>query len=312
METIETTLQKLTWGLLANDFVGFHTKEYCDNYLEALEEWFPVNIDVNGDCYEITSTDRVTTVGAIPIGVDVDRILPEVAEDKILEHRVDGKDLYHMIQEDRNQGKLIFGGLERRDYTKGLIERCSIFAHILKRLRAEDKDARLYQTTSPSRFENPSYRYLSRALDREIERTNKGLGGEPIVHINEGIPAPQNYRFLKQVEVMLVTPLEDGMNLVAFEYILSQKHLPPERRGLLVLGTSGASRILREKGFGPEQGLVTVNPMRPSRSGEQVFAAIRAGCRVSEELIAYIEKERRVKDWARKNVGGILECRKRP
>jgi trehalose-6-phosphate synthase len=164
----------------------------------------------------------------------------------------------------------------------------------------------------PSRFENPSYRYLSRALDREIEKTNKGLGEEPIVHINEGIPAPQNYRFLKQVEVMLVTPLEDGMNLVAFEYILSQKHLPPERRGLLVLGTSGASRILREKGFGPEQGLVTVNPMKPSRSGDQVLAAIRSGCRISEGLIAYIEKERRVKDWARKNVGGILECRKRP
>ncbi|MBU2498075.1 MAG: trehalose-6-phosphate synthase, partial [Proteobacteria bacterium] len=62
-ETIESVLQKLTWGMLSNDFIGFHTKEYCDNYLEALEEWFPVEIRIVGQFYEITHQEKVTTLG---------------------------------------------------------------------------------------------------------------------------------------------------------------------------------------------------------------------------------------------------------
>ena len=74
-ENIESVLQKITWGILSNDFIGFHTKEYCDNYLEALEEWFPVDIRINDRFYEVYYGDRVTTIGAFPIGLDVDRIL---------------------------------------------------------------------------------------------------------------------------------------------------------------------------------------------------------------------------------------------
>ena len=79
--------------MLANDFIGFHTKEYCDNYLEALQEWFPVEIRVKNHFYEIIYQGQVTTIGAFPIGLDVDRILSEVSEDKTLEHKVNGEEL---------------------------------------------------------------------------------------------------------------------------------------------------------------------------------------------------------------------------
>lgn len=309
-EDIEGALQKLTWGMLANDFIGFHTKEYCDNYLEALQEWFPVEIKVKGHFYEIIHQDRVTTIGAFPIGLDVDGILSEVSKEKTLEHETDGEDLYETIRRNRLHGAYIFGGLDRRDYTKGLMERGIIFQHALGKIRAKGKDARFYQVTSPSRMDNPDYQYLEDTLSAEISRLNSRLEGMPIVHLKDGIPPPQNYRFMKEVEVMLVTPLEDGMNLVAFEYILSQKYKRPEERGMLVLSTSGASRVLKDRGFGEDDGVILVDPVKPKAAADTIVRALDRGKRLSEAIIRYVETERRVDDWAEKNIDAILESRK--
>jgi trehalose-6-phosphate synthase len=309
VETLETTLKKLTWGMLSNDFIGFQTREYCDNYLEALEEWFPVEIKMAGRFYKIIHQDSVTTIGAFPIGLDVDHILSEVSADKGLSWIVDQEDLREKISSDRISGRHIFGGLERCDYTKGLIERLNIFYHAITKLRNLNQDARLYQVTAPSRSDNPDYQDLQTVMEQEIKRLNKKLGGTPIIYVSEGISPPQNYRFLKEVEVMLVTPLEDGMNLVAFEYILSQKSKKPSDRGMLVLSTSGASRILKQQGFGEEDGIVYVNPMRAKNAAEKAIEALRVRRRLSDRLIQYVEREHRVEDWAKKNIEAILNCR---
>lgn len=310
VENMEIALQKLTWGMLSNDFIGFQTKEYCDHYLEALEEWFPVEIRVNGKSYEIFHQDRVTTVMDLPIGLDVDGILSEVSPEKRLSYAFGPENLYQRIDHDRKSGRYIFGGLERCDYTKGLVERLGIFFHALNRLRNEKKDARFYQVTAPSRSDNPDYRKLSTVLDEEVSKMNARLPGSPVIHIDKGISAPQNYRFMKEIDVMLVTPLEDGMNLVAFEYILSQKYRRPEDRGVLVLSTSGASRVLRHEGFGEEDGIVYVNPMKQKEAGEISSQGLLMDRHISDRLIAYVEKERRVDDWAEKNIHAILNCKK--
>jgi trehalose-6-phosphate synthase len=308
--SMESVLQKITWGMLANDFIGFHTKEYCDNFLEALEEWFPVNIRVVDSCYEINHQDGVTTIGALPIGLDVDGILRELSEDKKLEHFMDGENLYERLLSDRQAGRIIFGGLERCDYTKGLLERLEIISRTFGGLNEKGKSARFYQVTAPSRSDNPDYQNLQNLLDEQVEKMNQDLGGEAIVYLNRGVPAPENYRFMREVDVMLVTPLEDGMNLVAFEYVLSQKYRKPEDRGMLVLSSSGASRVLRAKGFGEKDGVVYVNPMRPREAGMKTLEALRKSLRVSEKLIAYVEKERRVNDWAEQNIEAILNSTK--
>jgi len=309
-ESIETVLQKVTWGMLANDFIGFHTKEYCDNYLEALEEWFPVKIRMNGRFYEIEHQDQVTTIGAFPIGLDVDKILAEVTDKKKLRYRLGRASLAEKISRDKASGKYIFGGLERCDYTKGLVERLDIFQHAFQKLKAAKKSARFYQVTAPSRIDSPDYQKLNTVLKQETARVNALLEGDPIVYMDKGIPAPQNFRFMKEIDVMLVTPLEDGMNIVAFEYILSQKFKRPGDRGLLVLGTSGASRVLRQKGFGEQDGIVFVNPMKPKDAGEKTVQALLKGRRVSDAVIRYVETERRVDEWAEKNIEAILNCAK--
>jgi trehalose-6-phosphate synthase len=309
-ESIESALQKLTWGMLANDFIGFHTKEYCDNYLEALQEWFPVDIRVRGRFYEIIHQDSVTTIGALPIGLDVDRILSEVGEDKKLDFKLGKESLLKKINEDKKAGKYIFGGLERCDYTKGLVQRLGVFYHASNRLTGERKDARLYQVTAPSRGDNPDYQALHAIMAEEVDRTNEKMGDSPVIHLDQGVPAPQNYRFMKEVDVMLVTPLDDGMNLVAFEYILSQKYKQPEDRGFLVLGTSGASRVLREKGFGEQDGIVYINPMRVKEAGDRTVQALNQGCHLSDRVIDYVVRDRRVGDWAEQNMEAILNSRR--
>jgi trehalose-6-phosphate synthase len=309
-ESMDTVLQKITWGMLANDFIGFHTKEYCDNFLEALEEWFPVNIRVVDRFYEISYQNRLTTIGAFPIGLDVDRILSEVSGGKRLEHSLDGVSLHKRLTSDRKAGRCLFGGLERCDYTKGLIERMEIFSRVCTGLRAAGREARLYQVTAPSRSDNPDYQNLQALIDEEVVKINRELGGDPIIYLGEGIPVPQNYRFMKEIDVMLVTPLEDGMNLVAFEYILSQKYRRGEERGMLVLSSSGASRVLKAKGFGEKDGVVYVNPLRPKEAAAKTLDALNKRLRISEGLIDYVEKERRVDDWAEQNIEAILNSRK--
>lgn len=309
-ENIDSVLKKISWGMLSNHFLGFHTKEYCDNYLEALEEWFPVDIRINDQFYEVHYRDRVTTIGALPIGLDVDRILSEVRSSKKVKYRFRKQSLYNLITKDRQKNKIIFGGLERCDYTKGLLERLSIFSKTCERLLDSGREARFYQVSSPSRMGNDSYIMLNEMLEDEVEKLNDRLPGRPILHLSKGIPSPQNYRFMKMVDVMMVTPLEDGMNLVAFEYILSQTFKKPEERGFLVLSTSGASRVLKYRGFGESDGIVYINTMRQKESADKIFNAVQKNISISDRVINYIEHERRIDDWAEENVANILNCRK--
>lgn len=318
-ESVEQVLKRLTWGMLANDFIGFHTKEYCDNYLAALQEWFPVDIRIAQQFYEISHSNGVTTVGAFPIGLDVDRIMGEITPDKRLSYVWEDHDLLAQIIEDKGRGRYVFGGLERRDYTKGLIERLKIFRHTLAILReapknkeADRRDARLYQVTSPSRLANPAYQKLSDMMEREVIEANQRMAREiePIIHIDKGVPPPENYRFLRETDVMLVTPSEDGMNLVAMEYILSQKFKGAGERGLLVLGNSGAARIFKSRGFGEQDGIIYVNAAKAKSAGGKVAEALLHGARLSERIIRYVETECRVDDWAQNNMEAILNSRK--
>jgi hypothetical protein len=91
---------------------------------------------------------------------------------------------------------------------------------------------------------------------------------------------------------------------------LSQKCKHPEKRGILALSTSGASRVLKEKGFGEKDGIIYINPMRAKDAGEEIVQALRKERHLSERVINYVETERRVDDWAQKNIEATLNCRK--
>ena len=127
-----------------------------------------MDIQIAGHFYEVMHQDRITTIGAFPIGLGVDEILSEVSEGKTLKYKLGRESLYEKINNDRKNGRYVFGGLERCDYTKGLIERLGIFYNALNKLRSSEKDARFYQVTAPSSSENPDYQNLHAILGQEV------------------------------------------------------------------------------------------------------------------------------------------------
>ncbi|MDZ7700446.1 MAG: trehalose-6-phosphate synthase [Deltaproteobacteria bacterium] len=219
-------------------------------------------------------------------------------------------DLYQRMEQDRRRGKWIVGGLERCDYTKGLIQRMDIFEQMQGLLSEEGTGLRFYQVTAPSRFGNPDYQNLHHVLAEKVNAVNDDLGEAAVIHMDQGIAGPQNYRFMREVDIMMVTPLEDGMNLVAFEYILSQKYKSKQERGMLVLSTSGASRVLKERGFREEDGVVHVNALQAKAAAKKALAALKKGQHISDRLIQYVETERRVDQWARQNIDAILNSKR--
>ena len=76
------------------------------------------------------------------------------------------------------------------------------------------------------------------------------------------------------------------------------------------MSTSGASRVLKQKGFGEQDGIIYINPMRAKDAGEKIVQALKKERHLSERVINYVKTERRVDAWAQDNIGAILNCRK--
>jgi trehalose 6-phosphate synthase/phosphatase len=310
-KTIEETLKKLTRGMLGNDFIGFHTKEYVENFVKAIERFFPATIkDEGGGFYKVLLKNQkaITRVGHYPIGLDINNVLEEVKPEKKLDYKIDGTNLSELISKFKKEGKIIFGGMERDDYTKGLPERVQIYGNVYRQLKSIGKDSRLIQVTSPSRLGNEDYREHADNLKKDINRINRN-NKNSIIHYDEGVPQPQNYRFMKEVDIMLVTPLSDGFNLVALEYILSQSFKNKEERGLLVLGNCGAAYVLKNKDFSRKDGFVHINPRSTRTASNKIIDAIENNYKISDKVIDYVKEKFAVKKWAQNNINSILESK---
>jgi trehalose-6-phosphate synthase len=330
-ESVISCIVELGWDMLSNQFIGFHTEKYLENFKKSLsiDSWNDVIKDsdfvlsplekvIINNLSTITIKDDIiihpngkTKLGVIPIGVDCKKILDVVSDNKKIKYENEEQNLQDIINNSKPT-KYIFGGLERCDYTKGLIERLDIFEKTTLKIRdksKDKKDALLIQITAPSRMDNYDYKLLDINLKTHIESKKKNLGEKNIYHFDNGIPFPNNYKFMKQVDVMLVTPLEDGMNLVVFEYILSQKYNSQKDRGILVLGNCGATYHLKSKGFNEKDGLVYVDPFNSNKASEDIMNSLNKRYKISDKLINYIERELRVQDWADKNITAIKESK---
>jgi trehalose-6-phosphate synthase len=322
-DNVESAVMKLMIGLLSNDYIGFHTRRYSDNFVSVIDGLFNpkrcgllsplvsdyiLGIEQHGEDTVIRHKNGVTCLGCEPIGIDVEHVLSVVQPEDTLNYKLKSGDyLEAMIGQDKKKGKIIFGGLERCDYTKGLLSRVDIFEHAYNELHQfSEIDSKLYQITAPSRLEHEDYQRLEVLLREKVESANEHINNS-IVHINSGIIYPHNFRFMREVDVMMVTPLEDGMNLVALEYILSQKY--NEHKGLLVIGNCGAADFLSSHGFGIKDGVVHVPIENPARAGEMIAHAISKEYGISDRLVNHIETYSRVEDWADRNLEAIRGCK---
>ncbi|NUO73437.1 MAG: alpha,alpha-trehalose-phosphate synthase (UDP-forming) [Frateuria sp.] len=229
--------RELLETLASYDLVGLHTARD----LRALEDYFlhEVGGAMRPGGRLRAANGRLFRAGVFPISIDTAEVA-ETARQSANEPGV--QQLYESLDE-----RALIIGVDRLDYSKGLAERFEAFAHLLERSPALHSRVTLLQIAPPSRGAVPEYRLIR----RELERTAGHINGKfatpewvPIRYVNQSFPHTLLAGYYRVARVGLVTPLRDGMNLVAKEYVASQD---PKNPGVLVLSRfAGAAQELTE------------------------------------------------------------------
>ncbi|MGK2923024.1 MAG: alpha,alpha-trehalose-phosphate synthase (UDP-forming) [Methyloceanibacter sp.] len=226
--------KRLGNALMVYDVVGFQTCSDRDNF----RRYVAASLDgepLHGD--RMAAQGETTTACVFPIGIDSTafRKLAEAESSK------------GPILPDLGEGMKTIIGVDRLDYTKGLPERLRAFEQLLEEFPEHRGKVRLVQIAPPTREILPVYQEIREDVERLVGRIN-GLFGDlrwtPVTYIHHGVPQDILTRLYREAAVGLVTPLRDGMNLVAKEYIAAQA---PQDPGVLVLSRfAGAAEQLRE------------------------------------------------------------------
>jgi len=221
-------------GLLGADLLGFHTYSYAQHFSAAVAELAGAEPDDAG----VWVADRRVRFGVFPMGVDARRF-SQLAESPQVEADV---------AELKTQagGRTILLGVDRLDYTKGIERRLIAFEEMLREDASLRDRVRLVQVAVPSREGVASYQDYRSHIEEMIGRINGAYGtlnSVPIHYLYQSVAAERLVALYCAADVMLVTPIRDGMNLVAKEYVAARV----DDDGVLVLSEfAGAAEELRE------------------------------------------------------------------
>jgi trehalose 6-phosphate synthase len=181
---------------------------------------------------------RTVRADCFPISIDVGEI-EKLAADPLIKSRAEE------IRAELGEPKKIILGVDRLDYTKGIEHRLNAYGELLSEGRLTTPDTVLIQVATPSRERVEHYARLREKVEREVGRINGEYGrvGAPAVHyLHQSCDREELVALYRAADVMAVTPLRDGMNLVAKEYVAARTDLA----GSLVLSEfAGAARELR-------------------------------------------------------------------
>lgn len=224
--------RELIRGLLGCDLIGFHVEEYVENFLEG------ARVLLGAETTESTVRwrGRTVRVEAHPIGIDVAWFAKQGAAEETRRRA-------EALREELGTEHLIVG-VDRLDYTKGILERLQAFERFLREHPEVHERVTFYQIATPSRTRVGSYQDLKREVDEVVGRINGTFSR------STWVPVRYNYRrftqeelcvFYRAADVCFTTPLRDGMNLVAHEYVAATDE------GVLVLSElAGAAYLLPE------------------------------------------------------------------
>src|ERR1700680_4686277 len=225
--------RELIEAMLACDLIGFQTTDDCENFLDYLSSDLGLGIEDGG----VTSGLGKTRMAVFPIGIDPEKFALQAA--KAVSHPDVSR-----LRRSLNGEKLAIG-VDRLDYSKGLVNRISAFDRMWTSQPALRRTVSLLQIATPSRGSIEAYGNLQSELAKLVSDVN-GRHGEvdwtPIRYLNKGFSQTVLAGLYRTAQVAVVTPLHDGMNLVAKEYVAAQTPADP---GVLVLSKfAGAANEL--------------------------------------------------------------------
>jgi trehalose 6-phosphate synthase/phosphatase len=221
-------------GMLGADLVGFHTHSYRSHFSSSVLRI--LGIPTRGE--DIYVDGRQIRLGVFPIGVDAHAFC-QLADDPEVRREADA------LREE-HRGQKILLGIDRLDYTKGIPWRLLAFERLLEQEPRWREKVRLVQIAVPSRDNVPSYQVFRRQVDElvgRIEGAFSTVDWMPIHYVHRSLDMRQVVALYRAADVMLVTPLRDGMNLVAKEFVTCRT----DEDGVLVLSElAGAAAEMGE------------------------------------------------------------------
>ncbi|MDQ1206671.1 trehalose-6-phosphate synthase [Microbacterium sp. SORGH_AS_0862] len=285
-------------GLLGADVIGFQRVADAGNFARAVRRQLRYETKSTG--IKVPQADgsvRMALAKAFPISIDVASYV-ELAERPEIQARA------REIREELGNPRHILLGVDRLDYTKGIRHRMKAFGELLQDERLSVEDVTLVQVASPSRERVETYQQLRDEIELTVGRINGDydtMGHTAIRYLHQAFPKEEMVALYLAADVMLVTALRDGMNLVAKEYVASRI----DNRGALVLSEFagaadelGSSLLVNPHDIqGLKDTIVRAIEMTPGEQGRRMRALRR---RV---------REHDVEDWSREFLAALAGIR---
>jgi alpha,alpha-trehalose-phosphate synthase [UDP-forming] len=289
--------RELLDGLLGADLIGFHVQSHCTNFLQTVDRALESRID--WERFSVQRRDHDTMVQPFPISVDFTD-----AESPASSPVCDSMERPLLLKELGVDAVFLGVGVDRVDYTKGILERFLAVERLLEKYPLYRDRFTFVQIGAPSRTHIKRYHDLLNDVEAEAERINwrfQRNKWKPIVFLKGQYSHREIHRYYRAADLCLVTSLHDGMNLVAKEF-LAARH---DEQGALVLSRfTGAARELRDA--------LLVNPYDLSQTAEAIRFALEMP---PEERRARMQRMRRtvrennVYRWAGNLIAELCEVR---
>ncbi len=250
-------------GLLEYDLLGFQTLRDRRNFVTCVRELYPqVRADIRRRVTLLDFGDHQVTVGNFPISIDFEEFNQGARQQEVADEA--------WYLHEHYQGRQLLLGIDRLDYTKGIPARLLAFERALEKYPEMRRQASLIQVVVPSRTLVPEYLTLKEELDRLVGRINARFsehGWVPIHYLYRNLERNQLLAHYRSCEIALISPLRDGMNLVAKEYCAASI----EENGVLILSEfAGAAAQLGQQAL-------LVNPFDIEGTADTIWQAYSMG-----------------------------------
>jgi len=283
-------------GMLGCDLIGFHVQSHCNNFLDTANRLLESRVDT--EKFSVVRLNKETFIRAFPISIN-----------GYMNKEIDTPDLDKQVAKIKKEfeldDKIIGVGVDRIDYTKGIVERVLAIDRFFEKYPQYKKKVVFIQMAAPSRIHIKRYHDLMAEIDELVEKRNwKHMEGnwKPIIYLKKHFSADEIVPYYKMADFCLVSSLHDGMNLVAKEYVASKKDLS----GVLILSQfTGAARELTDA--------VQFNPFATEEFAEAIKTSIEMPAdekRKRMENMRKIISENNVYRWAANIVTELTALKK--
>ncbi|MFA8436382.1 MAG: bifunctional alpha,alpha-trehalose-phosphate synthase (UDP-forming)/trehalose-phosphatase [Marinifilaceae bacterium] len=269
---------ELLSGLMGADLIGFHTYDYERHFFSCVRRLLGYEISFN----KIYKEDRIIMADAFPMGIDYNKF--KNASIQVLQKPLQEKselqrelEKYFLVSPER---KLILS-IDRLDYTKGIPNRLKAFASFLEKHPEFKGQVSLVMLAVPSRGEVEQYKQLKSEVDELVGNINGQFGGvnyTPIWYFYRSLPFESLVELYSSSDVALITPVRDGMNLVAKEYVASRTN----RTGVIIVSEmAGVSKEMGEA--------IIINPNHKEEIAEAIFLALNMDMNEQRERMIMLQ-----------------------